>query len=37
MDLLDPEKNYYLVRTLQVILMMMPIGKAFNALKTRLE
>ena len=37
MELLDPHKNYYLVKTLQGILMMMPIGKAFEALKMRLE
>lgn len=37
MELLDTEKNYYLIKTLQGILMMMPIGKAFTALKTRLE
>lgn len=36
-DLLDPGKNYYLIKTLQGILMMIPISKAFNALKTRLE
>ena len=36
-DLLDPHKNYYLVKTLQGILMMMPICRAFNALKLRLE
>ena len=36
-DLLDPHKNYYLVKTLQGILMMMPIWRAFNALKIRLE
>lgn len=37
LDLLDPVKNYYLIKTLQCILMMLPIGKAFTALKTRLE
>ena len=36
-DLLDPGKNYYLIKTLQGVLMMIPISKAFNALKTRLE
>ena len=36
-DLLDPGKNYYLIKTLQGILMMIPISKAFSALKTRLE
>lgn len=36
-DLLDPGKNYYLIKTLQGILMMIPISKAFTALKTRLE
>jgi len=36
-DLLDPGKNYYLIKTLQGILLMIPISKAFNALKTRLE
>lgn len=36
-DLIDPGKNYYLIKTLQGILMMIPISKAFTALKTRLE
>ena len=37
-DLLDPEKNYYLVKTLQMILMILPTtSKAFTALKSRLE
>jgi len=36
-DLLDPGKNYYLIKTLQGVLMMIPIWKAFNALKARLE
>lgn len=37
-DLLDVETNYWLVKTLQVVLMMMPTNcKAFSALKTRLE
>lgn len=37
MDLLEPDKNRYLIKALQIILMMLPIGKAFTALKTRLE
>lgn len=37
LELLDPHNNYYLFKTLQCILMMLPIGKAFTALKTRLE
>lgn len=36
-DLLDPGKNYYLIKTLQGILLMIPISKAFHALKSRLE
>ena len=35
--LLNPKKNIYLIKTMYVILMLLPQGSAFNALKCRLK